>query len=320
MPKNVCVCKYHGNINLMIEVLHTHDKDFPKDHKELIVATTCNKENIEVEACQMGYCQDCQKLCTVQHLVELLGSREETIRAWYISYLRWEEVEDGEGKERLRKVQKNDSIYTILEQLASTIPSFRIHRLVKVQQDRRFNNLHDLKEKDTVLLQFDFSENPNIQEQDEVQTAHWYHLTCSLFTACAWVNGNVISFAVVSDYMHHNKYLTFISLINIIKKLFKQFKIITNIHLFSNGAAQHFKQRFLLNAITLIPQFLGLPYEQIDVSYDMFATSHGKGAVDGVGGSFKRMVMSDVTCRKEIIANSEDYARVAKSLVFNVVF
>ena len=233
---------------------------------------------------------------------------------WKVSYLRWEEVEDGEGKERLRKVQKNDSIYSILEQLASDLPSFRIQRLVKVQQEKRFNHLHGLKEKDTVLLQFDFSKNPNIQEQDEVQTAHWYHLTCSLFTACAWINGIIVSFAVVSDYMHHDKYLTFIALIKIIKKLFKQFKIITDIHLFSDGAAQHFKQRFLLNAVTLIPQFLGLPYEQIDVSYDVFATSHGKGAVDGVGGSIKRMVMAEVTCRKEIIHTSEDYARVAKKV------
>ena len=186
--------------------------------------------------------------------------------------------------------------------------------MVKVQQDKRFNNLHRLREEYTVLLQFDFSENPNIQEQDEVQTAHWYHLTCSLFTACAWINGNIVSFAVVSDYKHHDNYLTFIALIKIIKKLFKQFKIITDIHLFSDGAAQHFKQRFLLNAVTLIPQFMGLPYEQIDVSYDMFATSHGKGAVDGVGGSIKRMVMAEVTCRKEIIHTSEDYARVANKV------
>ena len=59
-----------ANINLLIEVIR-HDKDFPKDHKELFVATTSNNENMEVQACQMGYCQDCQKLCSMQHLVEL---------------------------------------------------------------------------------------------------------------------------------------------------------------------------------------------------------------------------------------------------------
>ena len=109
--------------------------------------------------------------------------------------------------------------------------------------------------------------------------------------------------------MQHDKYLTISSLIKIIKKLFKQFKIITEIHLFSNGAAQHFKQRFLLNAVIQIPQFLGLPYEQINISYNMFPTSNGKGAVNGVGGTIRRMGMAKVTCRKEIIANSKDYKR-----------
>ena len=57
--------------------------------------------------------------------------------------------------------------------------------MVKVRQDETFNSLHSLKDPKTMLLQFDFSENAEIQEQDEVQSAYWWHLQVTLFTACA---------------------------------------------------------------------------------------------------------------------------------------
>ena len=40
--------------------------------------------------------------------------------------------------------------------------------------------------------------------------------------------------------------------------------------------------------------------------------SHGKGAVDGVGGTVKRQVRAEVMTRKEVINNAEKYSVVAK--------
>ena len=97
-----------------------------------------------------------------------------------------------------------------------------VHRMVKVCQDETFNSLHSLKDPTTILLQFDFSENAEIQEQDEVQSAHWWHLQVfhkwhymhmflsglilqvSIFTACAWINGECQSFACVTNYPNCN--------------------------------------------------------------------------------------------------------------------
>ena len=96
-------------------------------------------------------------------------------------------------------MEKHDSLFTILQQLITNLPAFRVHRMVKVKQDITFNQLRDTKDSRDMLLQFDFSENAEIQEQDEVQSAHWYHLTCTVFTAVAWIKGNTISFGVISD-------------------------------------------------------------------------------------------------------------------------
>ena len=44
LPKNVCVCIYHANINFLIGSLHHQFNKFQPNHKELILLTTCNPE------------------------------------------------------------------------------------------------------------------------------------------------------------------------------------------------------------------------------------------------------------------------------------
>ena len=136
----------------------------------------------------------------------------------------------------------------------------------------------------------------------------------TVFTACAWVNEECVSFAIVSDYMHHDKHMTIISLVKILKVLLERFPTIGEINLFSDGAAQHFKQRFFLNSVTLLPEFLEVHRDTLKIDYNFFATSHGKGAVDGVGGSVKRQVLSEVMSKRVVIKTSVDYAATAQKV------
>ena len=75
-------------------------------------------------------------------------------------------------------------------------------------------------------------------------------------------------------------------MLKILSQLLLKHPTITVLSLFSDGAAQHFKQSFFFNAVTHLPNLLGV--EHLKIIYDFFATSHGKGAVDGIGGSAKR--------------------------------
>ena len=59
---------------------------------------------------------------------------------------------------------------------------------------------------------------------------------------------------------------------------------------FSNGAASQLKQKFLLENITFYKQTY--MYDLDHVTWSFFATSHGKGSVDGTGGQVKRVVFS----------------------------
>ena len=86
---------------------------------------------------------------------------------------------------------------------------------------------------------------------------------------------------IVSDYMHHDKYLTTIAIIKILSELLLKYPTISILNLFSDGAAQHFKQSFFFNAVTRLPKLLGV--EHLKTIYDLFETSRGRG-IEGLGG------------------------------------
>ncbi len=45
-----------------------------------------------------------------------------------------------------------------------------------------------------------------------------------------------------------------------------------------------------------------------EVSWSYFATSHGKGVVDGIGGSSKRIIRKEVRAKSRIVIHSIDVA------------
>ena len=56
----------------------------------------------------------------------------------------------------------------------------------------------------------------------------------------------------------------------------------------------------------------------LSITWDFFATSHGKGSVDGVGRGVKRGVHQKVMSRQEVVKTAEEYSRVAAEVCPNV--
>lgn len=59
-------------------------------------------------------------------------------------------------------------------------------------------------------------------------------------------------------------------------------------------------------------------FPNLTIVWHFFATSHGKGAVDGVVGTVKRAVSTAVLKRQGIVHNAADYARAATQRCPNV--
>lgn len=92
---------------------------------------------------------------------------------------------------------------------------------------------------------------------------------------------------------------------------------IENVYFFSDGAgraASQFKQMFSFINLT----FLQEEYNLKTFIWNFFTTSHGKGAVDGVGGTVKRLVWSRVLAVKAIVTNSKSFCECGKAVASNV--
>ena len=117
-----------------------------------------------------------------------------------------------------------------------------------------------------------------VSYQDEVQPAHWNAQQVSLYTVVAWTAEDTVSYTIVSDYMHHDKYAIVCFNGLLIDDLKHRVPGLHTVDVFSDGAAQHFKQKYTLSNMSLSQLEHG-----VRMNWHCFATSHGKGAVDGIG-------------------------------------
>jgi len=59
--------------------------------------------------------------------------------------------------------------------------------------------------------------------------------------------------------------------------------------------------------------YLQIRYSLDFLQWNFFATSHGKGCVDGVGGTVKRLVWNKVKSRKVTVTGAEDFVNALKN-------
>lgn len=93
-----------------------------------------------------------------------------------------------------------------------------------------------------------------------------------------------------------------------IKSVFETSKNIETAVIFSDGCAAQFKNKYTLSNICFSENDFNLKIE-----WNFFATSHGKGAVDGIGGLTKRLVWNEVRSKKKVLNNAQDFFLCAKS-------
>ena len=83
---------------------------------------------------------------------------------------------------------------------------------------------------------------------------------------------------------------------------------VEEVHIFSDGPSSQFKNKYVVHLLHTFQKNLGAR-----ILWHYFATSHGKGAVDGVGGTVKRTVWNAVSTRKvQSITSAECFAVVAQ--------
>ena len=82
---------------------------------------------------------------------------------------------------------------------------------------------------------------------------------------------------------------------------------IRKVHFFSDNCASQFRSKWSVGNLCFLADDLDVE----KVTWDTFAAGHGKGAVDALGGTIKRLVWLTVKARQVKINNAEDYYNFA---------
>jgi hypothetical protein len=271
---SVCVCTYHQNPKLQLAALGERGLSY----HDLLDYSVCS---IEKEACMMQLCEECPREEGVMGFLELLPSVQSAPNE--ISYKQWVTVD------RCALLDVVEPLHEYLSSLSKKISSLARHHFVAKQQSQYFKHLKEsLPLESEAIIVGDFSENYSFIVQDAAQGFHWENSQCTVHPFVVYhktIDQELSHFSVcfLSPVIKHNTIMvyTFIEkLLTYVKSKCSQLK---KVHYFSDGCAGQYKNKYNFTNLCYHEEDFGLACE-----WNFFATSHGKNACDGIGGTVKR--------------------------------
>lgn len=289
---SVCCCSYHENFEMLVDGIRKSVPDFPQQDI-LLSMSVCDPALLK---CHLGECDNCKGVENLNVFMDLDPSTD-------VSYLQWRDNQKVEIKSTL-----GDVCGVFYEQLKQ----MRRHCFIAKIQLCQIKAMKTNLKTGEAVLQTDFSENFQIKQQDEIMSAHWVTNSVTIYTAVLNTTEGPESFAIISDELQHDKFsvATFNRAI-----LDAADSGIEHLHIVTDGAGSQFKNRFTLSNIAR-PDLIHPSLTDVDWSF--FATAHGKGPVDGVGGTVKRAVWRRILQKQALVQTPEDFAKVAEKACPNI--
>ncbi|CAM1303135.1 Uncharacterised protein r2_g1312 [Pycnogonum litorale] len=271
---SVCVCKYHQNPKLMAEGCL---KSSVRDLMKFCVRSTEN------EMCMMGHCNDCPgREGLVDHLknCELNDIEDVTYQQWI-------------STDRTKLTTITESKEDFIDNFSSQLLKLTRHSFTAKSQSAYMKDLKSsMKPLEEIILQGDFAENYSYVVQDEIQSFHWENKQATLHPFVAYCKLNDEdgtlehrNICVVSDVKEHSTSTVYAFQQVVIEYIKKEFPEVKKVHYFTDGCAGQYKNKHNFISLCNRQKDFGL-----DAEWNFFATSHGKSACDGIGGTVKRLL------------------------------
>ncbi len=197
---------------------------------------------------------------------------------------------------QMKKVCWVGTVTEAVDTLLDKMPDFLAHVFIKRQQSHCFQEKLANIPEGSAVIQVDFSDNYSLQQQGEIQSAYWSQKQLTLFTVCVWTHDGKRSMVFVSDDLDHDKTSVLVFLHKLLADLTAK-EAITKVDIFSDGPSSQFKNQFVFNLLPVLRELHHLE----SLNWHFFATSHGKGAVDGIGGTVKRNVWMETLSRRAVV-------------------
>ena len=252
----------------------------------------CNSKNYGGK-CWLNSCEQCKDGKKLFNETDDSSSEESTVDGEdSVSWDEWKEIKrptkKDEGKiiSSVERTTNHGSMEELKYSIRNDFAAYQEHVRTKRLMDAAFQI--DIKRKDCVVMQVDFAMDYNCcHNQDEIQNAIYGRNSIRIFTCAVFRDGICKSYSIISD---ANKYKD--SVCVFINKLVDMIHLKDNEHfiIYSDGPRTEFKNKFITGKLLHdLSIKLGRP-----IFWKYFATGHGKGVVDGIGGSTKARVKEKV--------------------------
>lgn len=277
---STCVCVIHQNVKLLLEAVDlkslTAGKDFElHDYKDCIKMIVCKNPG---ESCFLNMCQRCPGVNQLHtYLSEILS--ESLIEE--VKYAYWTETD------RSTLMTVLSPVKDYLDELCESLIKVKSHSFIAKKQSAFIKEKTDNLKMGQLLVKWDFAQNQPYAIQDASQAFHWNNdqfpvFPCIYFykTESEIVRKNCI---FLSDSNKHDTSAVYTIQTQLIKDIKMNVPKVKRIIYVSDGAKQHFKNKFqMCNLKNHKKDF------NISAEWHFTATAHGKSSCDGLGASFKR--------------------------------
>lgn len=191
-------------------------------------------------------------------------------------------------KPRCTLITKTCSAEEFVEVFCNEARSLLQHSFIAKQQSSYQRFVKDNLANDECMAICDFAENYAFIIQDAAPGFHWNNNQATVYPVVLYYKSNGIlshkSLTIISDCLHHDA-ITVWAFSRFVNEFAKSLiPNVSKIIYFSDGAPQQFKN---------FKNFSNIYHHEIDfgvcAEWHFFATAHGKGPCDGIGGTLKRL-------------------------------
>ena len=193
--------------------------------------------------------------------------------------------------DRCQMIEVSEEFEMFIDSLCSKVHQLTHHHFIAKCQSAYLKELKTSLNDDELIILADFSENYSYMVQDAAQGFHWDKGQCTLHPFVVYSKSNKDaetehkSYCFLSSVTNHDTVMFYTFLNQLIPELITSSSKHQKIHYFTDGCAAQYKNRYNFAGLCYHETFYGIKCE-----WNFFATSHGKSACDGIGGTLKRSV------------------------------
>lgn len=229
---NVCVCKYHQNVKLMLAGAKMNT-----DYKDLIDLLVCDSQNNS--ECMLDNCQFCPGK---EFLLQLLMDETDDLPD-VVTFMQWVSTDRAE---LITRVMPIDDFF---EDLVEKLLALKKHHFISKAQSKYLKELKENLSKDVCITLCDFAESFKFVLQDEIQSFHWSNPQATLHPYVFYYRKDdedkiyCKSLCVISDNLEHNTATVHTFQKYFVEEVKKVAPEVKKIIYFSDGASSQYKNK-----------------------------------------------------------------------------